>query len=513
LDNTYKQYQVDEDENMSVGEWVADFSNRYDSLMRSYTPYMDNSAMKGLNSTTTKPDKDSLQKWLLDPQNNENNLQNFSLFLNYVVTEYHRLTAHVGNLLDYDYFLTPLEDYPTSKRQQDIYEYDKQKTLMWLEDFNLKDQFNNITPYIVIKGGGFYFLRVSGSKIVLQEMPDSHCFITGKDEYGYKYSMDMTFFDQYPSYLQGYASEFNEWYNRFKLEREFNHNSPTYKQMPVEKSVVFKTDEFSPVISPMFSGTFKDALQIEDYKDLLRLRTELDTWKVIFQEIPKDKDGKPTINTKVSAQLNQMVQAQLPEGVYTASTPSKIQAVSFDNTQNMNNISGKGQDLFWKTTGVASMFNGDTKGNFAVKMSILSDYNAVSQLYDQYERFVNRNLDLITDKYKFRIKFLRRCSYFKDEDTEKYFKYMQGGLAPEMYLSSMGLEPYEMEKFLKSSVDSGIRDLLVPTMTSHTMTSNAVSAEEKMKTGNEEKRTKNDSELTDAGATTSDTGSNDERMV
>lgn len=481
-------------------KWVENFTYRYNRTIPSaYTPQYGNTAVKDVNVHPNRPSKENLRKWLLAPQNYEDELRDFSEYLYYVVTEYSRLINHVGNILNFDYVLVPGCE-PKGKNDT-RFEFNKKKSEMWLKKFRPKDQFRNITMAVAIKGGKYYYLRLSDF-IILQEMPEDYCYITAMGEYGYRYAVDMTFFDKYPSALNGYAPEFADWYNDFTYRRQYEREYNIYFPVPEKMGVVFKLDEFSPLVRPSFTGSFKDALQIEDYKDLLRLKTELDTWKVVFQEIPKDKDGIPTIDEGTASKFVSMVQSQLPSGVVTAATPFKIEPVSFDQSQNMNQIIGKGQSEFWTTTGSAPLFDGKQSGNMAVKMSILSDYNMMSQLYDQYERFVNHHLRLICgNEYPFSIKFLRRCEYFKDEDNDKRLTSAQNGYVPEEYMAALGYEPHQIMPMLKNSINSGIRDYLVPIKTSHTMSDKKDGAPKK-----------NISELSDAGANTQDRGDNDERI-
>lgn len=482
-------------------DWVEGFSATYNSLKNyAYTPQYGNVAVKDVNVHPVKPTKEALQKMLLSPQNFEDELRGFSEYLYYAVSQYARVVQHNGNLLSFDYTLIPLDDEPMDNTKNTRYKFNEKKANMWLQKFNLKDQFDSITTQIVLKGGKFFYLRFSEDNILLQEMPEEYCYITARNELTYSYGFDMTFFDKYPDAIGGYAPEFGEWFQEFMYQRRFDRDYWIYKQIPEEMGVVFKYDMFSPLIKPPFSGTFKDALQIEDYKDLLRLRTELETWKVVFMEIPKDADGIPTIDEKLAARFIQMVQKQLPEGVVASATPFKTEPVSFDQSQNMNQIVGKGEQLFWNGSGVANLFNGDATGNMALKYSIMSDYLMMSQMYDQYEKFVNYHLNLICKEYKFKIKFLRRCKFFEEEDTDKYFKEMQGGLPPELFMASKGFEPYEINSFLKKSLNSGIRDYFQPT-----------SSANQMSAGENGRPKMDQSNLSDAGAVTADRGDNLEK--
>lgn len=488
-------------------KWAVNFSRDFCRLTSAYTPQYGNVAIKDVNVNPQRVDPKTLQRLLQSPQNAEVQLRNLSEFLYYVVTEYMRQIAHIGNILDFSYELIPL-NIPKGGEEEKRFIHNEKKCNAWLKAFRPKVQLPLVAAYTALKGGQYYYLRFGDYRITLQDMPEEYCYITSKDErLLYTYAVDMTFFDKYPNAISGYAPEFAEWYSDFVYDRSsgYNRSCNNYRRIPEDRGAVFKLDNWSPLMRPPFTGTFKDAIQIEDYKDLLRLQTQLDTWKVVFQKLPEDKQtGKPLmLDGNTVAGFVNMVQQQLPQGVLTAASPFEVTPVSFDQSQNMNQIVGKGQEVFYQTTGNAPLFASNQSGNYSMRMAIMSDYLLMEPLYNQFEEFINYHLRKICAKdFQFEIKFLRRSTYFLEEDLEKWKNAVLTGAPPESYLAALGYEPFQIQPMLERSKRNGLRELMIPLQTAHTMSADKGGAPKKK-----------ESELSDAGGVTASRGDNDEQIT
>lgn len=475
IDDLYDK--VEEVENFSYDEFVSTFASStartLNKILQSGTAYNNplyaNDVLKDINRTPNRPNSQDLRKWLDNPREFEKNLRDVSMFLEGAVMQYYRSIDHFAKQLSMNYELLPVMRVPTDATKKITYNNGKKKAYEWLRRFRPKEQFTNVMRGMLAEGGKYYYVREGKDFIDLQEMPQDYSYITDRTSIGWAYQFDMTFFYRYPDAFQLYAPEFEYWYQEIADVIAKNPGNTIYVPMPPEKSVVFKFEDDNAVIRPPLSGTFKDAIEIQDYKDLLKTKVELDTWQIIMQEIPKDKDGKPTIDPKLAGIFVALVQAQLPNGVKTASTPLKPEAISFNQSQTMNNIIGTGEQNFWGSVGIAgNQFGSDSTSGIALKYSNLTDYNFVKHMYLQFERFVNYQLFLVTGEYKFKVKFFGRAM-FEEEDKKEAIAFAQNGGSKRRLFATFGYEPYEVENMLHDEIDSGLNDLMIPLKTSHTM--------------------------------------------
>lgn len=495
-------------DNFNYNEFIHTFANSFnstfDKLLRSTTafnnPLYANDVLKDVNQNPTRPQTAELRKWLDNPTEHEEQLKRASQFLEGAVTQYFRSIGHFATLLSYNYDLIPLHRVPDTRNKKKQYVEGKARANEWLRKFRPKEQFNRVMWGVMAEGGKYYYLRESEDYVDLQEMPENYCWITDQTSIGWAYQFDMTFFYRYPDAFTLYAPEFEYWYQEIAREVTEAPNRSIYLPMPPEKAVVFKFEDDNAVMRPPLSGTFKDALEIQDYKDLLRTKLELDTWQIVMQEIPKDSDGKPTIDPQLAGVFVALVQAQLPNGVKTAATPLKPEAISFNQAQTQNNITGTGEENYWSSVGIAgNQFGKSDATGTALKYSNLTDYNFVKHMYKQFERFINFQLARITGDYKFAVHF-HGCSIFEEEEIDRAIKLAQSGGFKQRMFTSMGYEPWQIENALYDEIDSGINDLLVPIQTSFTMSGKDVGRDKKP-----------EGQLSDNGATTRDGAYNESR--
>ncbi len=460
------------DGNEFLENFANGLSSRLSGLSRLnsfYNPYYANDLMKDINNSPVNPNAASLKKWIERPEFFELELASVSQYLESSVMQYFRSVSHFATTMSFNYMLVPDEAPPTDPVKRKTYENSKKRALKWLKKFRPVEQYQNVMFRTMLDGGAYYYLRESDNYIELQEMPREYCRITGRvPAVGYTYAFNLVYFAKYTNELAWYAPEFQFWWEDIIEQYEDYLAINAWKPMPAEKSVVFKFQDYNATIRPPLSGTFKDADQINDYKDILKSKLELDTWKIIMMEIPKDQDGKPIINAETAAKFNAVVQAQLPKFVKSATTLMKSEAINFENAQSMNNVVGVGEQNYWGSAGVAgNQFGGSSNSGTALKYSNLADYNFVKHMYDQFNRFTNFHLSQIKGEYSFRAKFFG-CSYFEEEERKQSMSFIQSGGAPEYMFACHGFEPYEVEPMMADSFKSGIRDYMVPVQTAFT---------------------------------------------
>jgi len=472
-----------------------------------YNPLYANNAMKRMNSLPTRPTEANIIGWLNNPRYFEKQLMACSDFLYWSVMQYQRSVAHFASLLNFAYEIIPLNPPTLNSNQKTIDLYIKQraKNNEWLRKFRIKEQCSNVMSDVMRSGGKFYYLRESEEGNSLMALPDDYMTIDGKTDYGFTCGLNMTFFKQFPNAMSGFAPEFAEWYKEFLFDNESNKNSNPYRSLPYDKAIVFKFDDNRPEIVPPLSGTFKDGIQIQDYKDLLKLSAELQTYQIMYLKAPLNDQGVPTMSAQEVINYVALAQTLVPPGTGVISTPMDMENAKFTNAQNMNNIVGTSEQQFWSSVGVAGgIFGMDTKSAIALKLSVQADYNYIKHMYNQFERFINLQLSKIGGKYNFAIHFLRRCEFFLDDDKQSALSFAQSGGQPERLLASYDYEPFEMDNVLVDSLLNKTRSMMIPLQSSFTTSSSSSSPNDK---GGAPK--KSDGQLGESGAETRGGGYNE----
>lgn len=504
-ETTENTYDID----MSTENFLESFSNTLYASLRKinnspyYMPQYANTLMKDINISPHKPTSQEIEKWLINPQRYEQQLSNLSQYLEGVIMQYERTIYHFATLLTFNYYLYPITPIPTDKKDITTFKNSYNKALNWLRMFRPKEQLQNVMFGILREGGKYYYVRESEQYIDLQEMPQEWCVIDGRTSLGFTYSFNMSFFYKTPQALDEYANEFTEWYDEFYDDYKNNAGKPYYKKMPPEKSSVFLFDDTKAARLNPLRALFKDALDIQEYKSLLKTKAMLDTWKLIYLKSPLDKDGKPTIDKNLIANWVAVAQACLPYGAVAFGSPLEAQELKVADNQYINILGNLTNSKYWENAGVNAnvMGSSEAKSASAIKASLETDVNFVSHLYPIFERFINFQLSQKTGKYKFGVKFFGDKFHIGDirkelkeaiqYDDSNYFKWM----------SSLDYEPFEVENLNNMMNALGLRKKIKPLMSSHTMSS---------KDGKENNRPKEDeSDLGDAGEITRDYEGND----
>lgn len=503
-------------------DWCATYARETSRLLDDlyqkgtfYNPKYANDIMKDINITPSKLTPDQLREYMLNPYEHEQGLRNFSQYLEKAIALYERAIMHFASMFTLNYHLVAPMNIPTEKTQIESFFKAEEKALTWLKKFRLKKQFSKVLRGVMLEDAKFYYVRgldgdnsANKDYIDLQEMPSDYCWINGDSSVGYTYAFDMVWFSKYGLTDSGFpknqfAPEFENWYNDFisdwRKQRYINY----YVAIPREKSIVFKWDDNKAGLVPPLSGVFKDALQIDDYKDLLKAKTQLDTWKIVFQKIPLNKDTqKPAIDARLVAQFVARTQERMPTGTKTMASPMEPMPINFESASTQNNIAGLGEQNFFRNSGISGIQYGSDKANSAgvMKYSVQGDYGFVKHILYQFEEFVNYQLSLISPRYQFKIKFIEGDTIYTNKEVQELaLKNSQFGGFKDIWLATQGLEPHQIEGMIKYEQLKDRVGQLKPLNSSHTQNAD----------GSEGGRPSKDvADLSDAGENTQSHDSN-----
>ena len=414
---------------MSPDKFIETYSNTLYSLMKqinnnpSYFPQYGNSLMKDINISPYKPTSSEIEKWLLQPHRFEQQLSNLSQYLEGVVMQYERVIYHFASNLDFNYYIYPITPVPDPKKDKKAfttYKNSKKKALDFLTKLRIQEQFFNITLGVIREGGKFFYIRESDGYIDYQEMPaNDRCIINGRTSLGYTYAFDMTFFLRAPQSLNDYASEFTDWFEDFY--DDIKKSQVYYKQMPPEKSVVFLFDDTKAARLNPLRGLFKDALSLVDYKELLRTKTMLDTFKLIYLQAPLDKDGRPTIDQKLISAWIAVAQSSLPWGCVAFGSPLEAIELKTTDNQSINSLGAIVSNRVWESAGVSPLSYGSSDGKSvaAIKASNTTDMQFINHMYRQYTKNINYQLAQRTGYHRFGIKMFGDA-FSREEVSNRY---------------------------------------------------------------------------------------------
>ena len=278
---------------------IASFSKGVSEAGGAYTPYSQNEIMKKMNvSTNHAPNGAEIDSALSNPSEKEGQLINFGQSYYFSSLMYKRNHEYLANLPAFDLELTCInakpEDYNTSKYQKD---YDEIKK--FLDKFNYREQFKNITWNMVLNETYYGMFRELGDKSIIQEFPSKYAMITGRFEYGLLYDIDMSWFQQsevdincYPDWIkERYLQMFQKGKEKpYIPSNKINKRTGTFalwtQTDPADGCWVFKFNPNHNLQVPFFSGMLPEMAAIPVMRNLQMNQSMAAARKLLVSSIP-----------------------------------------------------------------------------------------------------------------------------------------------------------------------------------------------------------------------------------
>jgi hypothetical protein len=303
--------------------------------------------------------------------------------------------------------------------------------------------------------------------------------------------------------IDDYPSDFKVYFD--EMQKGKTNTGTYYVILDPDKSVCFKFDENNATVVPPLLGLFLDVLEINEYKDLIKSRAVLDSYMLVHQKIPMrtDKDAKSDsflITLDNAAKFHANTKANTPEGVEVVTSPMDLSAIKIDRSQNKDSIVGLAEQNFYKSAGVSQMLFADSQNQVGIKYSVQTDESFVIHMYRQFERWINLQLDKISGKYKFRLRF-PDITFYNQSDKQTTFKEAATlGIGKMMYGASLGLSPSELLDMAAYENAMELDTLFKPLQSSHTQTNEGGRPQSK------------EQDLSPSGAKTRANGENENRV-
>lgn len=452
------------------------------------------------SSINKKYTKEDIIRFMQNPRKNQKQLREVSRYLYEASPNYKRLILYFACLPTFDYIVEPY-GLNTEKVNKKMFKAQYQKTLELLEIMNLPHEFLKVLK-IAFKEDVFYgYEHMSDDSYFIQPLDPDYCQISSIEDGVYNFAFDFSYFNKYPKKLKQYPEEFQQKYKKYEKDKK-NYR---WQELDSNNTICIKVNEELDYSLPPFNAVFESVFDIEDYKKLKKVKTKLDNYMVLTQQIPiDDKNSEPNnflidLDTAIAFH-NRAVQA-LPEAVGLITSPMKIDAIKLDRKQTDTDQVAQAERDYYNAAGVSQfLFNSEKVTSVGLSKSISTDEQIVFALLRQFERWVNRKLKNFNTKYKFRIRFLNTTVFNVDDVFEKYLKAAQYGMPVKLALgASLGLSGSGMANmvFLENEIME-FHDTLIPLSSSHTQSSK----------GEKGRPQKSEDELTESGVKTRDTDGN-----
>lgn len=472
-----------------------------DSMMFSMFAKLSKQPLADLTSNTKsslsfqKFTKDKIIEFLKNPQRNEKNIRDASIYMNNNSSQYHRLMAYYSFMATWAYIILPSK-FDIQKAKTDNYRKQYTKVAQYVENMQIPHEMQKIAA-VAFREDVFYGVTWETSEsFMIQLINPDWCELSSREDGIFNFAVDMSKIKEEELIL--YPPEFTIMWNEYKKD------GIKRKEVPSKISACFKVNEDLPYPLPIFSGTMASLHDIEDYKALAKARTEVGNYKLINMEIPT-KDGEPTMSWNTIVDYYNQLQSQTPENVGTTASPAKLDTIEFEKSGGLNNVDdvSNAEGRFWSAAGTSELIFGGNKSSISsLKISIKSDEAIVIGFIRQVERWINRRLKDISGSIKFKIQMLPVTVFNREEMFKLYKEAATLGIPTKTMMgATLGINggDFEALNYLETEVMQ-LQDNIIPLSSSYTQSSDDV--------GRPTAESKGD-DLTDSGQKTIDGDGNE----
>ena len=525
-----------EDKGYNVMEFANAIHSYYNNGM--WTPWSQNSTMKNLNNGQIRTDYDGIVKALNDVKSNESLLGSYSQFMQAWDTLYSKTLNYYSSMLSFDYSISCYNYRSASEMATPEFKADQRRFYKFMKRFNYKKEFNNVVMQILRTGRGFYYLRTSEGnlndnpfsededvkklpKYALQLMPQDRCLITGKSNDTWLFDTDMYYFLQPQVDINLYSPVFKKKYREvfmdggkmdYEPHAKYNARNGAYtlytQNSPDDGAWCFVWDDNNANAVPPFANLMKAMFNNSQIHTVQLQKDIASAWAMLAGEIGTidgaksgEKPNQTKFTPEVMGAFMSIVSDSLQSIMKVMALPTEeIRFYQFqDNNVNMESTaleSSAGQGAF----GSSLIYSTGKKNQTEVMNGIITDYNLMAKLYQQFNSFVEFYANKKTKKYKFAVDFKGSNYPFEREYRRKSLnELLTVGLVPNtsFIASTYGIDPMQFDSMLdEMSVSKvGVGNKLTMLINKNTMSSSS---------GEVGNPTKDATELSDGGATARD---------
>ena len=443
--------------------------------------------------------KENIIKYLQSPQSNVSNIRNASIYMFINSSHYRRLIEYNAKMPLWNYVLMQYKYDIDNSNNSDNKLKSYLDAARYLENMNIKHEFQKISVIGLVEDIYYGICWETTDSFFIQRINPDWCILSSIEDGLYNYAIDMSRIREEDLLL--YPKEITKMWNLY------NSTGVKYQEVPTKISACFKVNESLSFGLPIFSGTMTNLHDIEDYKALLKQKTEIANYKLVNMKIPTNKDGDFQMEWDELIKYYNILLDVVPSGVGLGMTPTQLDSIDFEKNGGLSDTNEviKSEQGFWSASGTNPLLfgSGDKSSSNAIKLSITSDETIMIGFMNQVERWINRKLKLNNITNSFKVKILPTTCYNFNEIFNMYKDGATLGLPTKSMMCAVnGLEPIDVISMcdLENNI-LNLPDNFIPLSSSYTQSGDV---------GRPDNESKGEG-LSESGEQTKDNDSNENR--
>lgn len=392
--------------------------------------------------------QETVAQFLANPQKNEQSLRELSMILTTISPQYNQIVSYLASICKFSAVITPnLDKFSDSKGNiKDTEKIRKEylKAVNYLETMNIQHEMSRIV-HIICRDDVFYgYIHKTNNSFYIQQLDPEYCRIKYVLDGCFFFEMDMSYFDKNNNLkdiegrlIDNYPEEFKKGYNDYLRDKTNNK----WLELDEKNCICIKYNETLPFSFPPFASLYSELSSLEDYKNLMKSKTEIDNYKLIGLEIPlldSDKEDDLAVSVSTAMSFYNMINGALPSGVGAFLSPMKATSYSFANaTMSDKDQISKAEDSLYNSSSFSSVvFGKNANTSTGLKTSNLIDSAKCYTIYRQIERWLNHHFKNEFNE-KFIVKLLDVTVHTIDQEIDKLYKLATMGVPVKLQLASL----------------------------------------------------------------------------
>lgn len=202
--------------------------------------------------------------------------------------------------------------------------------------------------------------------------------------------------------------------------------------IPYENSFCVKYNEdFTYLYCPFF-GLIEKILEIDDYRDLMKAKTESDAYKLIFLKIPTNDEDQIAMGDEIITPFTNMVKQVVPETYGVVPVPMDLELIESKSTvSDDSNKVADSVENFYGEAGVSKALISSASSGSELKLSMKVDSSDIYRIYRQIEAWIDLQMKLrgyIYNEYQFVYRILPTTIFDLGDYIDQQLKLAQASL-------------------------------------------------------------------------------------
>lgn len=467
---------------------------------------------KTQNKTYTQYTKEKLITYIQSPLANLDNIRDVSQYIWRISPNYRTLINYYANMPLYSYnVIYRNEDWTKTITNKDFMQ-EYQNVCTRLENMHLKDLSPKIMATAMRDGIYVGFCYDDEKSFFISDLDPKYCKISGITENNtYIVKFNAAYFDSGSNkeFLYGVNDDGEGTWDKIFVQgyEDYKNNGRDFQwfELPPEKTICMICGDDPLVPLPFFTSTFQSLLDLLDYQDLIRSKTELENYVLLLSKVPlingSDEVNDFAVDLDLVRLAQQMIDSVAPSLVATAWSPCEVEPIFFNNKNQVDdtNVYSKAIQNLFESIGVSQMlFSGEKSGSVGLRHSIRVDeslmFTQMAKLEANLKRYIKLNMSESFDFYYHKVTI-----FGEDEYATQLQNMATLGLPCKTDLATLSKTPFEMMNATYMENALGLDVLWQPLASSYTQSSNNEGGGQ----------TKSDDNLSDEGADSRDSGKNE----